>query len=260
MTTTTNKINGRVKGEIETFTIGTYNGISVLVRDKDGYINAAKLGNNKKRARKYANGESFNEICDLWMKNRSAQKGADPKMTAKYQILNASNEFKGTYVHPDLVHFVAEWVDISYAFTVANIMNSINDKVHEVLNTQQLPDTPENAKPAFVEVVKQIAPSVDIGLTNKQCWGYRERFHELDQWEQDDLRRDVNEYNEMKKRIEELEEKVNKWGSYVKQYCPEFKNEDEEKKKRIDELEKKVNKLGSYVKQYCPEFVKIDEF
>ena len=30
-----------------------------------------------------------------------------------------------------------------------------------------------------------------------------------------------------------------------------------EKKKRIDELEEKVNKLGSYVKQYCPEFVKI---
>ena len=43
MTTTTNKINGRVKGKIETFTIGTYNGISVLIRDKDGYINATKL-------------------------------------------------------------------------------------------------------------------------------------------------------------------------------------------------------------------------
>ena len=227
-TVTTNKINGRVKGEIETFTIGTYNGISVLIRDKDGYINAAKLGNDKKRARKYASSEKFDEICNLWMKNRSAQKGADPEMTAKYQILNGSNEFKGTYVHPDLVHFVAEWVDISYAFTVADIMNSINDKVHEVLKKNELPDTPENAKPAFVEVVKQIAPSVDIGLINKQCWGYRERFHELDQWEQDDLRRDVNE--------------------------------DEEKKKRIEELEEKVNKLGSYVKQYCPEFVKIDEF
>ena len=227
MTTTTNKINGRVNGEIETFTIGTYNGISVLIRDNDGYINATKLGNDKKEARKYVNGDKFDEICNLWMKNRSGKNRPDPEMTPKYQISHASNEFKGTYVHPDLIHFVAEWVDISYAFTVADIMNSINNKVHEVLEKNELPDTPENAKPAFVEVVKQIAPSVDIGLINKQCWGYRERFHELDQWEQDDLRRDVNEYEEMKKRIEELEKKVNEWGSYVKQYCPEFKKIDE---------------------------------
>lgn len=227
MTTTTNKINGRVKGEIETFTIGTYNGISVLIRDKDGYINATKLGNDKRRARDYVNGPKFDEICNLWMKTRSAEIYADPEMTAKYQISHASNEFKGTYVHPHLIHFVAEWVDISYAFTVADIMNSINDKVHEVLEKNELPDTPENAKSAFVEVVKQIAPSVDIGLINKQCWGYRERFHELDQWEQDDLRRDVNEYNEMKKRIEALEKNVNKLGCYVKQYCPEFVKIDE---------------------------------
>ena len=221
-TTTTNKINGRVNGEIETFTTGTYNGISILIRDKDGYINATKLGNDKKRARKYVNSEKFDEICKIWMKRRSAPKSADPEMPGKYKIPNATNEFKGTYVHPELIHFVAEWVDISYAFTVADIMNSINDKVHEVLTSQQLPDTPENAKPAFVEVVKQIAPSVNIELINKQCWGYRERWNELDQWEQDDLRRDVNEYQKMKERLDELEKKVNEWGSYVKQYCPEF--------------------------------------
>ena len=45
----------------------------------------------------------FDEICNLWMKNRSAQKDADPEMTAKYQISHASNEFKGTYVHPHLM-------------------------------------------------------------------------------------------------------------------------------------------------------------
>ena len=62
-------------------------------------------------------------------------------MTPKYQLLNVSNEFKGTYIHPKLVHFVAEWVDLEYAFTVSEIMDSINDKVHEELNKQQLPDT-----------------------------------------------------------------------------------------------------------------------
>ena len=236
MTTTTNKINGRVKGEIETFTIGTYNGISVLIRDKDGYINATKLAaryseNKRKHLERFLKSEDMVRIIQYWTENECKmcrpESGATNETRPYYQILKASNEFKGMFVHPDLIHFVAQWVDVSYAFAVKHVMDSINDKVHEVLTSQQLPDTPENAKPAFVEVVKQIAPSVDIGLINKQCWGYRERFHELDQWEQDDLRRDVNEYNEMKKRLDELEKKVNKWGSYVKQYCPEFKKIDE---------------------------------
>ena len=222
MTTTTNKINGRIGGEIETFTVGTYNGISVLIRDKDGYINATKLGNDIKEARKYVNGSKFNQICDLWVKIGSGKNLPDPEIPPKYQISCASNEFKGTYVHPKLIHFVAEWVDISYAFMVAEIMNSINDKVHEVLEKNELPDTPENAKPAFVEVVKQIAPSVNTELINKQCWGYRERYHELDQWEQDDLKRDVNEYQKLKQRLDEVEKKVEEWGAYIKQYCPDF--------------------------------------
>ena len=149
-------------------------------------------------------------------------KSRGPRNTSKIQNLNATNEFKGTYVHPKLIHFVAEYCSVEYAFMVAEIMDNINDKVHEVLTSQQLPDTPENAKPAFVEVVKQIAPSVNIELINKQCWCYRERWNELDQWEQDDLRRDINEYQKMKERLDELEKKVNEWGSYVKQYCPEF--------------------------------------
>ena len=236
MTTTTNKINGRVKGEIETFTIGTYNGISVLIRDKDGYINGTQIAANHSEMKRsnfarYLKSPEFKEIIQYWAENECKVSRVKSEATNEtrpyYQILKASNEFKGTYVHPDLIHFVAQWVDVSYAFAVKHVMDSINDKVHEVLTSQQLPDTPENAKPAFVEVVKQIAPSVDIELINKQCWGYRERFHELDQWEQDDLRRDVNEYNEMKKRIEELEKKVNKLGSYVKQYCPEFVKIDE---------------------------------
>ena len=86
MTTTTNKINGRVNGEIETFTTGTYNGISVLIRDKDGYINATKLGNDKKRARDYVNSPKFDEICKIWMKNRCAENHADPETPAKYKI------------------------------------------------------------------------------------------------------------------------------------------------------------------------------
>ena len=230
-TTTTNKINGRIDGEIETFTIGTYNGISILIRDKDEYINATKLAaryseNKRRHLERFLKSEDMVGIIQYWTENECKMRrppfGATNETRPYYQNLRASNEFKGTYVHPDLIHFVAQWVDVSYAFAVKHVMDSINDKVHEVLTSQQLPDTPENAKPAFVEVVKQIAPSVNIEIINKQCWGYRERWNELDSWEQDDLRRDVNEYQKMKERLDELEKKVNEWGSYVKQYCPEF--------------------------------------
>ena len=231
-TTATAKVNGRINGEIETFTRGTYNGISVLIRDKDGYINATKLAalhseNKRKNLERFLKSDGMNEIIQYWIENecklRRLESEATDERPPTYKITATTNEFKGTYIHPDLIHFVAQWVSVSYAFAVKHVMDSINDKVHEVLNTQQLPDTPENAKPAFVEVVKQIAPSsIDIELINKQCWGYRERYHTLDQWELDDLSRDVEEFKEMKERLTNVEKKVDEWGPYVKQYFPEF--------------------------------------
>ena len=220
MTTTTNKINGRVEGNIETFTKGTYNGIAILIRDKDGYVNAAKLGNDKKEARKFVNSDKFNEICKKWMKIQSGKKLPDPEMTPKYQLLNVSNEFKGTYIHPKLVHFVAEWVDLEYAFTVSEIMDSINDKVHEELNKQQLPDTVENAKPIFNEIAKSIAPNIHIN--NSSTWGYRDSPYELDSWEQDDLKRAVDEYKDIKERLLKAEQKIDEWSVFVRKYHPEF--------------------------------------
>ncbi|WP_300485591.1 KilA-N domain-containing protein [uncultured Brachyspira sp.] len=218
MTTTTETFTSND----ETFTKGTYNGINVLIRDKDGYINGSKLGNESRPARKFINSERFNEICRFWLKNRSGQNRPDPETPAKYLLSNVSNEFKGTYIHPQLVHFVAEWVDIEYAFIVSDIMDSINDKVHEVLNEKQLPDTVENAKPVFVDVAKQIAPSIQTQTLENQCWGYRDKVYELDQWEKDDLRRCLDDYKEIKEKLIEQEQELSKWGKFIDRYFPEF--------------------------------------
>jgi hypothetical protein len=69
-------------------------------------------------------GKKFNEICDVWgMEMKNANIPAQP---AKYALLRGYNvDTQGTYVHPDLVHFVAEWVDLSYAFRVQKILDSI---------------------------------------------------------------------------------------------------------------------------------------
>ena len=214
MTTTTETLtlNG------ETFTKGTYNGINVLIRDKDGYINGSKLGNESRRARDFIKSSRFDEICRFWHKNRCARFHADLKKPAKYVLSNVSNEFKGTYIHPDLIHFVAEWIDIEYAFIVAEIMDSVNDKVHEVLQEQQLPDTVENAKPIFVEVAKQIAPSIQVSTLEQQCWGVRDNPRLLDQWERDDLRKCIDDYKNIKERLREIEQKLNEYGSFIEQH------------------------------------------
>ncbi|KAH0797578.1 N1R/p28-like protein [Histomonas meleagridis] len=132
----------------------------------------------------------------MWksVKNAFEQRyGEGGRILSSYYLSQTAPKFQGEYIHPKLVHFVAEYCSVEYAFTVAEIMDSINDKVHEVLNEKQLTDTVENAKPVFIEVAKSIAPTIDRELENKTCWGYRDSGKTLDQWEQEDLARDIRE-------------------------------------------------------------------
>ena len=122
-TTTTEKIN--YKDEL--FIKSTYNGVSIIIRKKDGYINASKMGNETRRAREFVNSKKFDELCRIYKTFRSAQFPAD-QIIPKYELKNVSNELKGNYINPELVHFVAEWVNYEYAFTVSRIMDSINER------------------------------------------------------------------------------------------------------------------------------------
>ena len=226
------KIETLTSNSGETFTQGTYNGISVLIRDKDGYINASKLGNNTKRARDFIKSDRFLHICDCWKMRNQSNANASPT----YMLTQINNEFKGVYVHPDLIHFVAEWVDIEYAFTVSDIMNSINNKVHEVLKKQHLPDTTENAKPVFKSIAKQVTLKIDTELINKQCWGIRDDVHKLDPYERDDLKCAIDRYKTIKKQLnqhprdrklikalDDARTKLYEWKHFIPIYHPDFK-------------------------------------
>ncbi|KAA6356585.1 MAG: hypothetical protein EZS28_047888 [Streblomastix strix] len=53
------------------------------------------------------------------------------------------NKFKGYYVHPHLINYVAIWVSPKYAVTVRKIMDKINETViaeHEADKTQAVAD------------------------------------------------------------------------------------------------------------------------
>jgi hypothetical protein len=133
----------------EIFTQKTYNGVSILVRDADGYVNASKMGNGDEghQVRQYLSGKRFEEVCAVWSLQMGSSEVSTPQQPAKYSLLETySNEVKGTYIHPDLVHFVAEWVDLEYTFRVQKIMNDLNRQLHSIMEYNGLPDVPLVAK------------------------------------------------------------------------------------------------------------------
>lgn len=53
--------------------------------------------------------------------------------------------------------------------------------------------------------------------------GVLNRTYNPNRVERDEMKKYMHQKTEeMKQRLDELEKKVNEWGSYVKQYCPEF--------------------------------------
>ncbi|KAI5495382.1 hypothetical protein TVAGG3_0785780 [Trichomonas vaginalis G3] len=214
--TFTNKSNG------ETFTKGTYNGIEVLRRDKDGYINATKMAREAGRLNhlnRFLNSAKMQEILEFWLKEYGRAKSGSTSKQAFYELTKGViNEFKGIYIHPDLVHFVAEWCSVKYAFYVKDIMDSIDKKVHEKLDEEELEDTVENAKHLFEEEVRKMCEK-QLEHEREICYGYRDSPYELDQWEQEDLKREFREYELAKIALEAAEKKLKVWGRFVQKYC-----------------------------------------
>ena len=141
MTTTTTKISARIDGKIESITCGDYNGISILIRDSDGYINATKLAAQQSETKRnnlgrYLKSAEMKEIIQYWkefeLPNRRLKSEATQDSPVFYELIKVSNEFRGIYVNPDLIHFVAEWIDIDYAFAVKHVMDKINEYSHAV--------------------------------------------------------------------------------------------------------------------------------
>ncbi|KAI5497604.1 hypothetical protein TVAGG3_0816990 [Trichomonas vaginalis G3] len=214
--TFTNKSNG------ETFTKGTYNGIEVLRRDKDGYINATKMAKEAGRLNhlnRFLNSAKMQEILEFWLKEYGRAKSGSTSKQAFYELTKGViNEFKGIYIHPDLVHFVAEWCSVKYAFYVKDIMDSIDKKVHEKLDEEELEDTVENAKHLFEEEVRKMCEK-QLEHEREICYGYRDSPYELDQWEQEDLKREFREYELAKIALETAEKKLKVWGRFAQKYC-----------------------------------------
>jgi uncharacterized membrane-anchored protein YhcB (DUF1043 family) len=115
----------------ETFPISTYNGFSILIRDKDGFVNATKLVNdiNDKEL-------PTKELIALEKAILEENESAQIERTPLHYLLpnNFNNEVRGTYVYKELLTIICIKASAKYLRIVGKIMDSINEGRFELLN------------------------------------------------------------------------------------------------------------------------------
>lgn len=212
------------------YTRGTYNGISVIIHDKDGFINASEMCKQfHRRFAKINENHAWQQYYQAFVQEYTTlpEMGGCSEPRFSYQINKGIPDklkfIRGTYVDPRLVNYIAIWASPQYAIYVGKIMDNINNKVHEVLQEHNLEDTPQNAQVIFANIVENIKPALQSQkIEEEKCWGIRESTDKLGYWERQELEHDIRNYNSLKSKFIKAQEKVENWGTFVQEYCPEF--------------------------------------
>lgn len=214
----------------ETYTRGTYNGISVIIHDTDGFINATDMCKQfNKRFAKINENHSWQAYYQAFLNEYYALRKMGGQGKQAMYLVNKGiptkyNELRGTYVDPRLINYIAIWASPQYAISVGKIMDEVNNKVHQVLKDNQQDDTPTNANKVFNSLIDDIKPALQsMEIEEVKLWGVRDSSNRLGQWDQEDLANDIHNYEQAKERLIEAERKVDEWGSFVRDYHPSFR-------------------------------------
>ncbi|KAA6358361.1 MAG: hypothetical protein EZS28_046112 [Streblomastix strix] len=126
----------QISSNNENFTIGSYMGFDIMVRDKDGYVNATKLIqqiNERERTNKHLKTITQSQMYKDYKQNL-IQNYYDPnvmKEALDYQLINEyNNEVRGTYVYKELLNIICMKASMKYLHQVNKIMDKINERVH----------------------------------------------------------------------------------------------------------------------------------
>ena len=164
------------------FKLETYNGISIIVEQKTGKFNASQMcSDNHKKWRNFNKTKLWKNKLEAF-KNSSFYKSNEDALIRAPSILakkGVKPEFQGEYVHPKLIHFVAEWISDEYAFKVSELMDSINEHIHEQIKRENIEDKPENTNQLFLSSVATICDIISkpIGQAEFEeqfAWGYHD--------------------------------------------------------------------------------------
>ena len=143
----------------ETFTRTTYNGISILVRDSDGYVNGSKMAKEAKKEqfRRFIKKDKIQQYASF--------RGLDESVQTIFYELHAGydNDVMGIYIHPKLIHYVANWCSLEYAAKVADLMDAINEQQHKqhITFEEQLKQTISNLQDTITKQTETITKQAD---------------------------------------------------------------------------------------------------
>lgn len=156
--------NQKIKSNNETFTLSTYNGFKIIIRDSDGYINASdvvKQINKKEKLTKQIK-TLFKSV--QYQDFENSLKTILPGKKLKYNLLNDfSKHLRGSYIHPKLINFVCMWCSPTYTLLVSEIMDSINEQNTTVMNKLIKDLQEENNK-----LKSQVIPDIGDQLENSK--------------------------------------------------------------------------------------------
>ena len=162
----------------------SYAGISVLFETNSGYFNASRMcSDNGKQWRHHKITKDWKNKIAALEKRLEMASGTSGRILphATFTPKDVPNEFRGEYVHPKLIHFVAEFVSDDYAFMVADLMDSINEHAHKKLEIEHKPITNANVKREVEQTVKTFKSFIDeankkaqLNYERTSCWGSRD--------------------------------------------------------------------------------------
>lgn len=150
-------LSNKIVSNGETFTKTDYNGISVII-DSNGYYNASKICKDNKT--QYTN-ISRNKYWSEYLSKISRLLRIEETQLS-VEKLDFSNDVKGIYIHPKLVNWLCEHINLDYAILVGEIMDLMNERIH--LNNSNLEEEIEKLKKENKELKKRAVPE---GTNNK---------------------------------------------------------------------------------------------
>jgi hypothetical protein len=143
------------------FIKASYNGIPIIMREEDKYVNVTqmvmKLKNVKKSNLKqyFEKNESFKKYFNKIYQSITGHisKPASELVYSNNELIklseNYGNDYQGFYIHPKLINFITIWASPEYAYDVGVIMDAINEV------TQYEGQTFEKVKDQILEAMKK---------------------------------------------------------------------------------------------------------
>ncbi|KAA6391089.1 MAG: hypothetical protein EZS28_013385 [Streblomastix strix] len=149
----------------ENFTISSYNGFEIMIRDSDGFINSTKLVqqiNEREQTRKYLTNITCSPVF-VEYKQYLEQSGLFNLMGHLCYLLPTAfmNDVRGTYVHKQLLNIICIKSSVKYLHHVATIM----DKINEITIAEHEADKIQTVTNQFHNVINVVTDTLSNRIT-----------------------------------------------------------------------------------------------